>query len=227
MESIDPATYPGTNSVFVNLFNESDFHKFRELEKNWSAIRSAELYRDPALIPLTYDSRHLLRIHQYLFQDCYAWAGKIRAYDTAKGRWDRLGGDTFTPANQLRKYLRETVDIVREQLDWLKSKRRQEQVGWLSKLLARLNKMHPFPECNGRTGKLFVSYVAMQMGFDFKWSSISPDIYRTLMQRAPKENPNNDKAEVDPDIYPLLAKILGETIYELERKPYIEKPLNE
>ncbi|HHV11907.1 MAG TPA: hypothetical protein GXX75_16660 [Clostridiales bacterium] len=47
-------------------------------EKIWIEKRGAHILGN-------YDLKHLQAIHEYIFQDIYEWAGKLRTVDIAKG----------------------------------------------------------------------------------------------------------------------------------------------
>ena len=54
-------------------------------ERTKSSIRLLEILDGEAKIKHTFDLEHLQKIHKYLFQDIYSWAGKVRDVDIAKG----------------------------------------------------------------------------------------------------------------------------------------------
>ncbi len=75
--------------VLKNKLNIKDQKELNEAEANYTVFRLKEL----ALNPLNgnYDLKHLLRMHQYIFQDLYVWAGQTRNIQIYKEE-DVLGG---------------------------------------------------------------------------------------------------------------------------------------
>ena len=74
--------YPNTN-ILVNKLNIRDKNDLFEAEKELTFIRLQELQSEP--IKGKFDFDHLLKIHWYIFQDIYEWAGKVRTVEIGKG----------------------------------------------------------------------------------------------------------------------------------------------
>jgi len=78
----DPYCYPDTN-VLVNKFGIRNHRDLSLIERNVVSTRLAELYVSP--IEGNFDFDHLKKIHGYLFQDIYDWAGQERTVNISKG----------------------------------------------------------------------------------------------------------------------------------------------
>ena len=89
MSVIDPYLIPGTN-VQRNLVNAQSEQALSAAENDWVTFRFLQL----RAMPLTAEGtvEQLQRIHHFLFQDVYEWAGQIRTIDMSKG-----GGSVFQP----------------------------------------------------------------------------------------------------------------------------------
>lgn len=74
--------YPGTN-VLKNKLNIQDLDILYEAERDYSAIRQVELYKQG--VTGDFSLKHLCSIHKQLFQDVYTWVGEIRTVDISKG----------------------------------------------------------------------------------------------------------------------------------------------
>lgn len=74
--------YSGTD-ILINKLNIRNSSKLREAERMLSSLRIHDLLEQP--IKGDFDLKHLQKIHAYIFQDIYTWAGKIRTVDIAKG----------------------------------------------------------------------------------------------------------------------------------------------
>ena len=73
---------PGT-AVLKNKAGITDQNQLDEYEGDFTAIRLLELTQNP--VEGSFDLAHLCKIHQYLFQDVYEWAGEVRTVDIIRG----------------------------------------------------------------------------------------------------------------------------------------------
>ncbi len=73
---------PGT-AVLKNKAGITDQDQLDEYEGDFTAIRLLELTQNP--VEGSFDLAHLCKIHQYLFQDVYEWAGEVRSVDIIRG----------------------------------------------------------------------------------------------------------------------------------------------
>jgi cell filamentation protein len=78
----DPYLYPDT-SVLRNLAGIRDANRLNQFESDHFFARLLELHENP--IRGSFDSDHLRQIHEYVFQDEYAWDGEFRSVPIAKG----------------------------------------------------------------------------------------------------------------------------------------------
>ena len=67
--------YPDSD-VLINKLGIRDLDRLQMIERRLTMIRLAELIKHP--IKGNFDLEHLQKIHYYIFQDIYEWAGKIR-----------------------------------------------------------------------------------------------------------------------------------------------------
>jgi cell filamentation protein len=79
---LDPdLKYTNKNGLLHNLANIQDEKILVVFESLKVTKRVEELSENPIKIK---DSNTLLTIHHYLFQDVYAWAGKVRSVNISK-----------------------------------------------------------------------------------------------------------------------------------------------
>lgn len=78
----DPYLIPGTN-VLRNLVGATDKDALAAAENDLCSARAAILREN--LPPAEGTLEQLRRIHRFLFQDVYDWAGEIRTIDMGKG----------------------------------------------------------------------------------------------------------------------------------------------
>src|SRR5437016_11098739 len=81
--SSDPYVYPGT-TILKNIPGIRNQKTLDRFEADRVGQRSLELIENP--LSGLFDVVHLQRIHRYLFQDVYEWAGHFRTVDIAKGK---------------------------------------------------------------------------------------------------------------------------------------------
>ena len=161
----DPYCYPNSRTL-RNKLNIHDNERLHKRERDLSNLRAEELLNSP--IKGHFDLSHLQKIHAYLFQDVYDWAGEIRTVDIAKGnlfcRCFAIGSESdriFTELKQ-EKYLKDTTNA----LDF--SKR-------LAYYFAEINALHPFREGNGRTEREFIRQLAFQSNYFLSYAGITQD----------------------------------------------------
>lgn len=174
---VEPKCYPGS-AVLVNLLDIHDGKALSQAEADFTLIRQ-QLYR-AAPLDGRFDLLHLQRIHHHLFQDVYAWAGHMRGYDMRKG----FDGAPFEPAETLAKRAHDLFFQLRTEryLSGLPWERFIERLAWY---YARINQLHPFPEGNGRTQRLFVEHLAAEAGYGIDWDKVHRwEIETTAVQAA-------------------------------------------
>ncbi|MBE5900185.1 MAG: hypothetical protein E7279_11425 [Lachnospiraceae bacterium] len=77
----DPYLYEGTD-VLRNLLGIKDRNLLEEAESGYVTYRLKEIALNPLLG--NYDYAHLLKMHKYIFQDMYDWAGQQRKQNIYK-----------------------------------------------------------------------------------------------------------------------------------------------
>lgn len=75
--------YPGTD-VLINKENIKDPKALAEYEADMTIIRQYELEVEQS-VKGKFGITHLTRIHKYIFQDIYPFAGKFRLDNISKG----------------------------------------------------------------------------------------------------------------------------------------------
>ena len=74
--------YPGTN-VLINRLGIQDSDLLSEAERRVTALNILEIKDNP--VRGKFDLKHLCDIHKAIFGDVFAWAGKLRTVNIAKG----------------------------------------------------------------------------------------------------------------------------------------------
>ena len=89
--------YTYSNGVLKNLANIQEEQALLLYESLKVSKRIEELFVKPIKIT---NSESLLEIHQYLFQDVYEWAGKIRTVNISKDGKPFFEGERFQTGYQ-------------------------------------------------------------------------------------------------------------------------------
>lgn len=151
---IDPDyTYIDPESgLLKNLLKISDYEVLLFIESSAVSKRLQELFKNPITIEGT---SSLLEIHQHLFQDIYAWAGKVRTVNINKDGKPFFDGERFSSAFQ---YINSLIDEYRT----INSSNFAEIAKALASILDHVNFLHPFREGNGRTQREFIRLLALE-----------------------------------------------------------------
>nr|WP_251373487.1 Fic family protein [Janthinobacterium sp. JC611] len=113
-----------------------------------------------------FDLVHLQGIHSYLFQDLYAWAGKIRTVDISKG------STFFAHHAAIQSYADKQIFPAIERDKLLVGLDKPLFVKRLAFHYAEINALHPFREGNGRSMRQFIEQLARHAGFDLDYTKV-------------------------------------------------------
>ena len=148
---LDPYVYPGTD-VLKNVLGIKDRGKLGGAEAYYVALPPRELAESP--LAGDYDFTHIAKMHEYIFQDIYEWAGKIRTINIEKEE-PALGGLSieYSDKNQI-------VDDLAGALKKMTSRHwiglsLDDRVKYFSEDLAAVWKVHGFREGNTRLAVTF------------------------------------------------------------------------
>ena len=154
--------YPETD-ILINKLNIHDDSILQEAERELTSRRLVQLAEHP--INGRFDFSHLKRIHRFIFQDVYAWAGQERTVDIAKTNMFCNVKFIDTQAEEIFGRLKQ------EKL--LKGLEREAFIERVSYFFGEINALHPFREGNGRTQREFIRELAIRAGYDIDYSTIS------------------------------------------------------
>ena len=160
----DPYCYPNSR-VLKNKLDIHDRDTLLEAERRLTKYRNEELFNSPLVGH--YDFDHLQRIHKYLFQDVYDWAGQVRTVDIAKGNLFCRCFAIEAEANRIFGELRAEKFLKNLSINQLAER--------LAYYLAEINALHPFREGNGRTQREFIRELAYQNNLFLSYAGITQD----------------------------------------------------
>ena len=153
--------------VLMNRFNIRDYDNLQEIERRFSAARIALLAETPLKGVL--DFNYLKRIHKFIFDDIYSWAGRVRG-----GKFFSKGDTMFCIADVIPVYADNTFGKLRGE-KWLRGLERTVFIERLAYYMAELNALHPFREGNGRTQRAFFAELARRARYGLDFSVTDPD----------------------------------------------------
>ena len=110
----------------------------------------------------------LEKIHKYLFEDVYYFAGKIRDENISKGNF------RFAPVMYLKEALKNIDKMPQKTYDEIIEK------------YVEMNIAHPFREGNGRSTRIWLDRILMkELGQVVDWSKVDKNDYLLAMERSP------------------------------------------
>ena len=154
MQQIDPYVYPGTN-VLINKFECRDPDRLMEIEALSTGGNLAYLQLHP--IKGIFDFKHLRKIHHFIFQDLYDWAGEVRTVDIGKN-------NLFCRAQFINDYAQTVFSDFYSSCLSAKDDRHVFLQALVSHY-ADMNALHPFREGNGRSQREFTRELCMKCGY--------------------------------------------------------------
>ena len=113
----------------------------------------------------------LAKIHKYLFEDIYEFAGKIRKENISKGNF------RFASALYLEEILKKIDSMPQSNFDESIEK------------YIEMNIAHPFREGNGRSTRIWLDMILKkEIGKVVDWSKVDKEDYLLAMERSPIKN---------------------------------------
>lgn len=177
--------------AFENKLGITDSAQLAREEEKISKAKAKELFESgilDSLHPGTYVT--LARIHEFLFDEIYDFAGKMRTVNIAKGNF------RFAPVMYLRPAL-ESIDAMP-----------QSSFDEIIEKYVEMNVAHPFREGNGRSTRIWLDAILKkELHQVIDWSRVNKEDYLLAMERSPVK---------DVEIKALLHTALTEKINDRE-----------
>lgn len=176
--------YPNS-TVLKNL---ADLRSAEELEAFETAM-TAQRFDEP-LPAGRFSMSHYLAVHHHIFQDVYAWAGKLRRIRVGKG------GNWFCYPEHIQREMQQLFRELRHK-QFLRGLRRETFVDEASSFLSALNAIHAFRDGNGRTQLAFLAMVADRAGYPLLASRLRPAEFLAAMIKSFDRDESLLRAELD------------------------------
>ena len=155
--------------ILENKLNITDQAELAREEEKISKTRAKEMFEKGylnKLEPGTFET--LMKIHKYLFDKIYEFAGNIRKVNIAKGNF------RFTPLT----YLEEAIKNI--------EKMPQSTYEEIIEKYVEMNIAHPFREGNGRSTRIWLDLILKkELNLVVDWSKVDKTDYLLAMERSP------------------------------------------
>ena len=140
-----------------------------ELEEKISKRKAVEMFESGYLESLeagTFEG--LAKIHKYLFDEIYDFAGEVRKVNISKGNF------RFAPLMYLDTALQSIDKMPQSTFDEIVEK------------YVEMNVAHPFREGNGRSTRIWLDLMLKkEIGYVVDWSKVDKEDYLLAMERSP------------------------------------------
>ncbi len=152
-----------------NKLGITDSAELARQEEKISKKKAIELFEKGLLDSLEAGTfKTLSKIHKYLFDEIYYFAGEIRNVNIAKGNF------RFAPVMYLKPAL--------EHIDTMPQSTYEEII----EKYVEMNVAHPFREGNGRSARIWLDLILKkEIGKVIDWHKIDKEDYLLAMERSP------------------------------------------
>lgn len=154
-----------------NLLGISTIEDLEEAEAFAFSIRAAELEREENVIDI-FTEESFRRLHYYLFQDIYPFAGQFRDVQLMKGN------TRFCQVQYISSYASNLFNQLNKEPVWDSL---EEAARRLSYFKSEFNMLHPFREGNGRTIRIFIHAFALSKGVKWEYENMDREVYLQAM----------------------------------------------
>ena len=177
--------------ILENKLNITDQVELAREEERISKKKAKEMFETGYLNKLeagTFDA--LKKIHKYLFEEIYEFAGNLRKVNIAKGNF------RFTPLT----YIEEAIKNI--------EKMPQSTFEEIIEKYVEMNIAHPFREGNGRSTRIWLDLILKkELKLVVDWGKVDKTDYLLAMERSPIK---------DTEIKELLRKNLTDKVNDRE-----------
>lgn len=177
--------------ILENKLNITDQTELAREEERISKMHAKEMFETGYLNILeagTFET--LKKIHKYLFEEIYEFAGNLRKVNIAKGNF------RFTPL----VYLEEAIKNI--------EKMPQSTYEEIIEKYVEMNIAHPFREGNGRSTRIWLDLILKkELKLVIDWNKVDKEDYLLAMERSPIK---------DVEIKVLLKNALTDQINDRE-----------
>lgn len=155
--------------MLKNKLNITDEIELSKTEEKITKLKALSLYDTGEINTIEVGTfKGLAKIHKYLFNDIYAFAGQMRTVNIAKGNF------RFASILYLEDILK-TIDAMPE-----------DNYDNIIKKYVEMNVAHPFREGNGRSTRIWLDLILKKnLGMVIDWRKVNKEEYLLAMERSP------------------------------------------
>ena len=158
--------------MLENKLGITDSAELARIEEKISKQKAVEMFESGYLESLeagTFES--LAKIHKYLFDEIYDFAGEVRKVNISKGNF------RFAPLMYLDAALQSIDKMPQSTFDEIVEK------------YVEMNVAHPFREGNGRSTRIWLDLMLKkEIGYVVDWSKVDKEDYLLAMERSPMKD---------------------------------------
>jgi cell filamentation protein len=165
--------YMDDNGVHYNKLGLTNGLDLRLEEYRLTGQRADEILEQKILgRASSYDFSRLKDIHHHLFQDVYEWAGKPRTVKFAK----MVDKNTLSEFGDPEEFEKNWQALAQKTSTFVASKGLtfNQKVDALTDIFVEANRIHPFPDGNGRSLQIFMQELAREQGVVLDYSKTNP-----------------------------------------------------
>ena len=157
-----PYCYPNTD-IYRNRLDIRDSQQLERYERLQTAMRLETIPKNFPITPHGYR-----RIHHYILQDVYDWAGEYHRIDTGRE------GAPFCRADYIAQEMEKRFAMIHAEND-LRNLTASQFAMRSAVHVSELNAIHPFLDGNGRTLRAFLEILATEAGHKIDIVRIDPE----------------------------------------------------
>ncbi len=152
-----------------NKLGINDSAELARVEEKISKIKAIRLYESNIVEDFEVGKfSGLAKIHNFLFDELYDFAGKIRTVNIAKGNF------RFAPVMYLETALKHIDNMPQSTFDEIIEK------------YVEMNVAHPFREGNGRSTRIWLDLILKkELKLVVDWNTVDKEDYLLAMERSP------------------------------------------
>lgn len=179
------------NMALENKLGINDSAELARVEEKISKAKAIKLYESNIVEDFEVGKfSGLVKIHRFLFEELYDFAGKVRTVNIAKGNF------RFAPVMYL--------DAALEHIDGMS----QSTFDEIIEKYVEMNVAHPFREGNGRSTRIWLDLILKkELKVVVDWNRVDKEDYLLAMERSPIK---------DVEIKVLLKNALTDQINDRE-----------
>lgn len=155
--------------MLENKLGITDSAELARIEEKISKRKAVEMFESGYLESLeagTFEG--LAKIHKYLFDEIYDFAGEVRKVNISKGNF------RFAPLMYLDAALQSIDKMPQSTFDEIVEK------------YVEMNVAHPFRDGNGRSTRIWLDLMLKkEIGYVVDWSKVDKEDYLLAMERSP------------------------------------------